>query len=143
MSRHVIGQPIGFGLTGCRMSALTQLFGYIMFPGLFDETLLCLTMLYKAWETYRTGHKSELLDIIIKDRCVTLVYSLKKYAYCSTTVTSFFYFAAYVCKILPSYSQTQFACHPSTFTVLLTNSILFKLLRFQNYSDVLLLCVFN
>jgi hypothetical protein len=68
LSWDITGLGVGFGLSGCKTSTLTPLFGDLMLPAFINEALLCLLMLLKAWKTYTTSCRSALLDIIIKDR---------------------------------------------------------------------------
>ncbi|KAF8523747.1 hypothetical protein BU17DRAFT_63681 [Hysterangium stoloniferum] len=65
---NVTGQAVDVGLSGCKSSTLTPLFGYLMLPTLMNETILCLLMLFKAWKAHKTGSKSPLLGVVIRDK---------------------------------------------------------------------------
>jgi hypothetical protein len=59
------------GLTGCWTTRTPTLMFVIGIPPLVLEIILCLFILYKAWRTYKDDWKSPLLNVIIRDRCVT------------------------------------------------------------------------
>jgi hypothetical protein len=59
------------GLTGCYPLGTPALYFFIWIPLLVFETILCTLMLYKAWRTYKGEYGPNLLNLLIRDRCVS------------------------------------------------------------------------
>jgi hypothetical protein len=61
-----VGRPIA-DYTGCYILS-PQAFFYIWLPPLIFEAILCLLMLYKAWNLYKEEWTNPLLNLLIRDR---------------------------------------------------------------------------
>jgi hypothetical protein len=57
--------------SSCNVIGIPDWYYVVWFPALIFESILCLLMLYKVWRTYKEDWRSPLLDILLRDRCVT------------------------------------------------------------------------
>jgi hypothetical protein len=120
-------------MTGCYAFG-SQVHYFIWIPPLVFETILCLLMLYKAWRTYRDDWRNPLLNLLIRDRCVSCYVARRRHSsdgsQCSLLLDVRIYNICIVLALIMTSNRI--------FTILLVNCILWAVAGIQtgNFVEV-------